>query len=525
MKYNVAKTSLMLMIVTVLAKVLGFGRELVLASTYGANMYSDAYLVALNIPTVIFASLGIAISTMFIPVYTEIENNQGEKDAIQFANNTFNIIACVCIIISILGLVFAEDIVHILAIGFKGEIFKVCVDFTRILMIGIIFVGLTYLANAYLQIKGNFLIPGIISLPYNIIIIIAIIMSVRYSSYIMVWGTLIGIIVQLLLQIPSILKSGYKYRFTIDLKDSNLRKVVVLVAPVFLGVAVNQINTMIDRTLASTLIEGSISALNYANKLNLFVMTLFITSISTAVYPLLSKLSSINKNKKEFIDTIIRSINSIILLVMPISVGAILLSKPIVKLLFQRGGFDSRATTMTSIALTMYSIGMLAFGLREILGKVFYSLQDTKTPMINGIITVVINIFLNIILMKYLQLAGLALSTSISSIFCVFLLFKSLQKKIGYFGQDKIIKTTIKSIIAVIPMGIMTLISYKFLYECINKGLIGDMVALIISIAIGAIIYGIAIIIQKVDEINIIINLFKNKFNLLSKTRIKIFSR
>ena len=177
-----------------------------------------------------------------------------------------------------------------------------------------------------------------------------------------------------------------------------------LIGPVLIGVAVNQINTMVDRTLASTLVEGSISALNYANKLNGFVMALFITSVGAVIYPMLSKLSS-EDNKEKFISSVVQSINSVILLVIPISIGAIVLATPIVKLLFQRGEFDARATSMTAIALIMYSIGMVAFGLRDIIGKVFYALKDTKTPMINGAIAMIMNIVLNIILVKYLQLA------------------------------------------------------------------------------------------------------------------------
>ena len=137
-----------------------------------------------------------------------------------------------------------------------------------------------------------------------------------------------------------------------------------LIAPVLIGVAVNQINTIVDRTIASTLVEGSISALNYATKLNQFVMGMFIVSISSVVYPMLSKLSS--ENNKEQFNKSITSVNTVTLLVIPISIGAIILANPIVKLLFQRGEFDVRATQMTAVALIFYSIGMIGYGLRYI---------------------------------------------------------------------------------------------------------------------------------------------------------------
>ena len=312
---------------------------------------------------------------------------------------------------------------------------------------------------------------------------------------------------------PFAVRYGYKYQMYLNIKDQNVKDMVKLLGPVMIGAAVMQVNAMIDRALASTLPEGSISALNYANKLNGFIIALFITSIVSVIYPILSKLSTKDNNEK-FNKSIVKSINSIIILVLPISVGAIVLSTPIVKLLFQRGEFDDRALKMTSIALSMYSVGLVASGLREVLSKIFYSLQDTKTPMINGIIAVLINIVFNIILIKYFNLAGLALATSLSSIICIYLLFISLGKKIGYFGQDKIIKTTIKSIISSVIMGTTTYIFYNLLNNLLVGGFIKEVIVLVSSIVIGVIVYALLVIILKIEEINSIIDMIKAKLKI-----------
>ena len=509
---KVATATISLMLATIIAKVLGFGRELVLASSYGASMYSDAYLTAMNIPLVLFTIIGTTLGTVLIPMYFEVNSDLGEKKALNFTNNVFNIVIAICIVLAILGLVFTEPLVKVFAMGFEGQTLKVAIDFTRITIIGIVFTWLSYVMTAYLQIKNNFPVPGLISVPKNIIIITSIVLSVKYNPYIMIWGTLIGISTEFLFQLPFAIKSGYKYQPYINIKDKYIKKMSWLIGPVLIGVAVNQINTMVDRTLASTLVEGSISALNYANKLNGFVMAMFITSVAAVIYPMLSKLSS-EDNKEKFTSSVVQSINSVILLVIPISVGAIVLATPIVKLLFQRGEFDARATSMTAIALIMYSIGMVAFGLRDILGKVFYALQDTKTPMINGAMAMVMNIVLNIILVKYLQLAGLALATSISAIVCIFLLFNSLKKKIGYFGQDKIIKTTIKSMVSAVIMGVITYFAYDIVSNLLGVGFVKEAMSLVISVGFGAITYGILVIVLKVDEINVITNMVKKKLN------------
>lgn len=507
---KIAKATIGLMIATILSKILGFGRSLVLASSYGANMYSDAYIVAMNIPLVIVASIGTAISTTLIPIYSEINSNSGEKKALEFTNNMFNIVVIICLILSILGFIFIEPLVKLFAVGFDLEKFRITVNFTRILLISIVFSGISFILTSYLQIKNRFTITGLITIPRNIIIIISTILSTKLGPYVMVWGTLIGLAMDLLFMLPFAIKEGYKYKLYINIKDEYVKKSLLLLGPVLIGVSVNQLNTMIDRNLASALGDGIISALSYANKLNTFIMALFISSISVVIYPILSKLSN-DKDNKKFIQSIVQSVNSVTILVIPISVGAIVLATPIVKLLFQRGAFDSEATHITAVALIMYSIGMTAFGVRDILGKVFYSIQDTKTPMVNGVIAIIINIVLNFIFIKYIGYAGLALATSISALVCVMLLFRNLKRKIGYFGQDKIFSTTVKSIIAAIVMGIITSMIFKYTKSLIGIGFVKEVITLIISIGIGAIVYGLLIIILKVEETKLIIDIVKKK--------------
>lgn len=507
---KIAKSAVFLMLATIAAKVLGFMRELVLASTYGATMYSDAYLIAIDIPSIIFAVIGASISTTFIPMYFDIKNNNGEENALKFTNNIIHIIVIICSVLAIIGLIFTEQIVRAFAIGFEKETFELTVKFAKILITGIIFTGLSFIMTSYLQVKGNFIIPGIVAVPKNIIIIISIILSTKYGPFSMIWGYLIGMIAEFVFQLPFAIKKGYKYNKYLNIKDEYIVKTIWLIAPVLIGVGVNQINSLIDRSLASTLVEGSISSLNYANKLNNFVTALFITSIASVIYPMLSELSS-KANKDRFIDSVVKSVNFVILLVTPISLGAMVLATPIVRLLFERGEFDDRATSMTAIALIMYSLGMVAFGLRDILGRVFYSLQDTKTPMINGAIAMTMNIVLNLILIRYLEIAGLALATSISSIMCILLLFNSLKKKIGYFGTEKIIRTTLKSIISSIIMGLITYFGYDLISNILGNGFIYDAISLFGAVVLGAITYIVLVILLKVEEISFITEMVKKK--------------
>lgn len=512
---KVAKTTILLMIITMLSKVLGFIREIILMNFYGLSYYSDVYITTMNIPIVMFAGIGTALATTFIPIYYEVYQEEGEKKSLEFVNNVFNIIIIITLALSILGFIFAKEIIGIFAIGFKDEKLILAIKFIRVMIVGIVFIAAKSIITAYLQIKDNFKIPGLIGLPYNIIIIISIVLSVKGNIYILAIGTLLAMLSQFMFQLPFAIKYGYKYKFYININDKNLKKMIHLVMPVFIGVAVTQINVMIDRTIASTLGEGSIAALNSANRLNEFVMGMFIATLASVIYPMLSKASS-NKDNKVFFNSIKKSINSVVILVTPISIGAIVLANPIVKLLFERGAFDSNSTKMTSIALMFYSVGMLAFGIREILNKVFYSMQDTKTPMINGALSILINIIFNIILSRSMGYAGLAFATSISAIVCVILLFINLKRKIGYFEQDKIIKTIIKTIIAAIIMGIITYYSYNVLNNILGNDFIVEVISLLAAVTIGAIMYGVLIILFKVEEINLIKDMFKKKINKLN---------
>lgn len=507
---KVAKATLGLMIVTMLSKILGFTRELALTYTYGAGTISDIYITTLSIPTILFASIGSALGTTFIPLFYEVEKLDGDKKSLEFSNNVFNIVTILSIIMAILGFIFAGPLVKVFAINFTGEKLLLAIKFTRIMIFGVVFIGLSQVMTSWLQIKGNFTVPGMIGFPYNILIIVGIILSSKGNLYIMPILTLLAILCQFLFQFPFAIKTGYKYKPYIKIKDKYIKRMLALVVPVFIGASVNQINAIVDRTLASTLGDGFITILNSANRLNGFVLGLFIVTISTVIYPTLSKLSNEN-NKEKFAKSVSKSVNSVILMVMPISVGAIVLAEPVVKIVFQRGAFDAQATKMTAIALACYSIGMVGFGLREILNKVFYSLQDTKTPMINGAMAVGVNILLSIILIKFLGHAGLAIATSISAIVCIVLLFISLKKKIGYFGQDYITKTIIKSLVASIFMGVITFIFYKFLVGLLGLGFIKEALALFSSIAIGAIVYIALIIKFNIEEVSTIIDMFKSR--------------
>jgi putative peptidoglycan lipid II flippase len=504
------KTALLVMIITILSKILGFGREIVLSYVYGASAITDAYLISQTIPAVIFSFISAGIATGFIPLYSRILNEQGQIEANRYTNNLSNALLLLSSVIVVFVLLFTQPIVKIFASGFSGETLELAIRFTRISVFGVYFTALLNIFAGFLRLHENYIIPALAGFPMNLVIIAFLFISTKTNIYVIAIGSVLATASQLLLLIPFVRKTGYRYQPVLNLKDEYIKTMVIIALPVIAGQSVNQINVLVDRTLASGIAVGGISALNYANRLNGFVQGLFVASISTVLYPMISKMAA-EDNMNGLKASISEAISVINLLVIPATIGAMIFSKEIVTLLFGRGAFTPEAIEMTGGALFYYSIGMIAFGLRDILSRAFYALQDTKTPMINATIAVVINIILNIVLSKYLGIGGLALATSIAAIVGTLLLFITLRRKIGGFGLKEITTSFIKICIASVLMGFIALGSFNFLSQNIRENL-----ALILAIGLGVLAYAILIYFMRIPEVDRSIQAMKKKV----KTRV-----
>ena len=511
---KILKASAGLFIITIIARILGFIRETVLVGTYGTGMVTDAYITSMNIPSILFTAISSALATTLIPLFFQVEKEKGEESSLNFLYNITSIAIVATLILSVIGFIFARPLTQIFAIQFTGEKLEIATRLTRIMIFGMIFIGLSNIMMSFLQIKNNFLIPGMMAIPYNLIVISVIFFS-NNNIEILAMGTFIAMISQFLFQHYFAVKNGFKFKFYINLKDNYIKKMIPLVLPVFLAVGVRQINIIIDRSLASTLGDGIITILNSANKLNEFALGLFISSITVVIYPLIAKLS-VDDKRTSLVPIVRKSINTIIILIVPVSIGAIVLVNPIVSVVYERGNFNETSTALTSGALVFYSMGMVGSGLTTILNQVFYAFNDTNTPMKIASVSVVLNIVFNFILIKYMGYRGLTLATSIASISGSIILFIKLKKKIGDFEQVNIIKTTLKSVIAAVLMGVVVSFVYKFSINLTQF----EFLSIIISVIVGSIVYGIMLITFKVDEVNWLLNYFK--YSICKKSKLEI---
>lgn len=512
MKRNkMVKNVFLLMAITMLSKFIGFFRELVMGYFYGASMHSDAFFTAYDIPQALFSLIASTIATTFIPLYCKVKEDRGKDGAIDFTNNIIGITLILGIIISFVVFIFMEQIVRVFAIGFKGRLFEETVFFARIILLGYIFTGLKSIMSAYLQANEEFFIPGIVGIPFNFIIICGIFMSSIFNNiYILPIGASIALFSQFVVQLPKALKLGYKPKLKIDFSDKYIREVFILAIPILLSVAVTQVNKVVDKTLASTLVVGSLSSLNYSNKLVGFFIGIFISTISIVMYPKLAELSS-KKDKTEFNNLIRISINVVLLLIVPITFGCIVLSRPIVETLFMRGAFDTKAVTLTSNALLFYSIGMIGLAIRTVVTKIYYSIGDTKTPMLNSTLAVMINIVMSILLVGPLKNGGIALATSMSYLISSFMLMVNLKRKIGDYGANSVILVILKVAMASSIMAVIVRLSYSFFDRVINLSKIDGLLSLSGSIIIGVSLYIVIIKLLRVSEIEVMISEIKNR--------------
>lgn len=515
-----ARATVLLMIVTIVSKILGLFRDSVLASAYGTGKYAAVYSTANSISTILFAVIGTALATSLIPLYNKLAIEDSTERAMGFLNSVVNLVVIVCLSIAGLGIIFAGPLVKVFAPGYQGDVYTLCVQYTRILLPSTVFVGLANIFTSYLQIKKRYVIPGFIGMPYSIIIIVSIYLSLKTSPMVLVIGTLIAISAKALFQLPFVYKEGYRYRPKINLKDPVMKDMMILILPVVIGVGANQINSIVDKSLASLLGTEVVASFSYAIKLYEFVQALFITSILAVIYPRLSSMI-VSDRMDSFLNSLKKTMNVIIVALVPIIVGCIVLSRQIVEVLFQRNAFTSKDTTMTASILWIYVIGILAFALRDVLTRGFYSMEDSKTPMINSIISIVFNISLNLILVKPLGYKGLAIATAVSAYIGLLLFNRSMRKKIeGYSSRDNYI-VFVKSLFAALIMGLGVKLVYGIVASSLVGGLLFKLIALASAVGVGVIVYALIMHFLRVEEYEMIFDMFfgvvKKKVKRLQK--------
>lgn len=407
-----------MMIITLVGKILGLVRDMLLAANYGDGMEANAFFTASRIPRVFFdAIFASAISASFIPIFNECLEKKGKKPAFKFTDKFITLIVIVTAVLTATGIAFAPQFTKLFAGGYDDATAALCINLLKIMFPTVIFTGIAYSFVGVLQSFNEFTIPAALSIVSNgIIIIYYLFFNKSMGIYGLSIAFLIGWAMQAIMQIPSLIKKGYKYRPSFSINhDENMKKVLALMIPVMVSTWVQPINIAINTAFASHFYSGAgVSALEYANNLYTIIVGVFVLSIANVIFPRLSKMTA-NNEKSAFFDTVIMTVRILSFIVIPMTAGVMALSGPIISLVFERGAFEASSAAITSDALFYFSLGMFGYGLQAILSRAFYAEKDGKTPFITGLLSIIVNLVLCNILVDTMSISGLALASAISS--------------------------------------------------------------------------------------------------------------
>lgn len=493
---------------TLLSRILGFVRDAVIAWFLGAGFSSDAFIAAFRIPNLLrrlFAEG--SLSSAFIPVFTEYVVHNDQDEAFSMARSAFRLLSIILFIVTVGGILLSPWIVRLIVPGFDAAKISLTVTLTRWMFPYLFCIGLVALCMGILNVLGHFAAPAIAPVILNLSIIGSVLFIAPTMSTPVIglaFGVLIGGVLQLALQLPILVRKGFRFWETAKLMHPGLKKVGILILPIILGGAVYQINIVVGTLLGSLLSEGSVTYLYFADRLVQFPLGIFAIAASTAVLPSLSRHAAA-REFDELRNTFTHALKLVFFISIPAMVGLIVLREPIVALLFQRGEFDAAATQLTIQAVLYYSLGLWAFSAVRIVAATFFALQDTRTPVRIAVISIIANILLGIILMKPMAHGGLALATSLASMLNLGLLMHAIGARLGSLGWKNIAQAAGKAFFSSLVMGIVVWATARTLIPLESRTLTGLLTGVVASIGIGLCIYGITSFVLKSQELNIVL--------------------
>ncbi len=499
------KASILIIIVSILSKILGFVRETVLAATYGAGNVSDAFIFAYGIPSTLFSVIAAAFVTGFIPMFSRVEAEGGEEESGRFMNNILHVMLLFCVVIVSVFLLIPEPILGLLLPNATPALMEYVIPFTQITVFSVFLTCIIQLCTGFLQLRNYFVFPMLMGFPMNIVVILTIMISRNMGTWILPYGILISYTLQATFILAFSIKKGFRYKPTLDFKDPNLRRMLFLAIPLIIGSSSSTIGDLINKAIVSG-IEGGVSYINYATRLGGILQSVFGTAIISVAYPSLSRSiarNDVNETYKNFGDAFV----SICLLIAPASIGLIVLAKPIVQVVYMRGEFTQADLVITVPVFIGYTVGLLALSLRDLLTRMFYSYQDMRTPMWNSIITSAFQALMAVLLFRMTGIVGVTWAMSAATLLGLLRLAIILRKRLKGFPMRHYFSETVKIILSAVLMGAAAFIVFKL---ALAAGLV-TLISLVLAMGTGVLVYGGLIILLRIEPAMDLVNIVKRK--------------
>jgi len=432
------------------SRLLGFGREVAIAYSFGATAQVDAYVVAMLVPTIFYVSVREAVRTVFITVYGRYKNSEEDRHVI--INTVALLLSLVLLAVFILTAVFTPTLISLIAPGFEAGTFKTAVHLMRILLPATVFLGLAGLFAGYLHSHHRYLSPALVGVPFNLFIIASALFGGAYFGIEgLAWGSFAGLMSMFFIQLPATLRLGLSPRRGVSFSHPGMKKMAVLLTPVVISTAALEIKQLVDRTFASFLPEGAVAVLNYAERVYNLPYNIVILALLTVLYPTLVEHYS-RGDFARFKEDLNLSLRVTAFLMLPMLGGLVVLSEPVIRVVYERGEFDAAATGLTAYALALFSLGLLGLGVRFILDRTFIVMYDTRTPMLATLFMVVLNVGLNFVLIGPLEHGGIALATALSLTAGAALLAVVLHRRLKPLGWLRFFGTLWRSAAAAVVM-------------------------------------------------------------------------
>ena len=533
---SVARSAGIVSLAVMASRVLGLAREMVFAYFFGASksFANDAYVIAFRIPNLLrdlFAEG--ALSSAFVPVFSEYLVKKDEKEAFRLSNMVATALVLILGSIVVLGIIFAEPVVAFIAPGFEAspEKFALTVRMTRIMMPFILLVALAAQSMGVLNARDRFGIPALASAFFNVgsiiggLAVAALLTDPTFSHPIravvenptegiigMAYGVLIGGFMQYAVQWPSLRGAGFKYRPILSFTHPGVRRIFRLMVPAIIGGSAVQVNVLINSNFASNIPEtGPVSWLSYAFRLMQFPIGVFGVAIATATLPAISRNAAL-KEVKDFRRTLAASIRLAFLLTVPSAVGLMVLGRPIIALIYERGHFGPNDTTHTAGALAFFAIGLAGYSAIKILAPAFYALNDSRTPMLISLFSILTNFFMNWMLVDVMRERGLALSTSVNALLNCSALYFIMRRRLKGIDDRKTAFALGKILFASAVMAAVCWVASSTISRFAGESFTARLLNVTASVTLGAGTFYLCALLLGIEELTAATNAITRRF-------------
>ena len=500
---RVLRSAMLIGAFTSLSRFLGMIRDLLTAGVFGTSLPMSAFVVAFRIPNLFRRLFGEgALSSAFVPVFMETRKQEGDEQAWRLASRVLSLASVLLLVLTAAGCLFAGALI---SDAVEGSQRAMILPLTQIMLPYMIFICLAALCAAILNSFHHFTIPALSPSLMNLTWIFSVLVicplmgdTLEEKIYGLAWGVLLSGLIQFAMQIPVLRRQhGFHFRFTLVWNDPRVWRVFTLMGPATLGLAVTQINVMINSLMAAWIGPWAPAALFFSERLLYFPQGILATAMSTVLLPVFASCAA-DKRSGDLLRTMNHSLRLLMFIMIPASIGLLALARPIVQMLFEWGTFNEQSTDLTTIALQCYAPGLLVFSLSKVFVPAFYAHQDTRTPVKVGLACVALNLVLNVVfiftLPTYVKHAGLAAATVIAEAFNGFMLGWLVHRRLGSPGWAHMFRCAGKALLAAVIMGVFIMVTLPHVQALVATLLpvtkLVQIVSVLVVIAGAMVVYG-----------------------------------